>query len=484
MLGVMEWIRAVGRITVGDGSHGTCFLIAPEGFVLTAFHVVAHHKQSFDKRAPVWRPGPYEIVFGDPNTPATLWQAGAAKVSPERFSIDHDWAMLEVGKAPDGLMPLQLADYELPRADNAFATFGFPTVKAQIGGVYYGTVLNWQAHAKLVELDAANLEADAKGGEDAGGISGAPCVVDNRAVAIVTRSLANQRGQAVTRSLYAVPLARAADSLKGLVEWDDGKPVVFQKVVERKLPSDTLKLEAAAGVLGMPGVREKSPIARRMLATRIETARDALIECDLEAAAAGPILERVAAMRLNADAVAKVRTPLVRDDKPVAALAMISGRETQVHKWFVQRAYADRPQAPSGDTIVVLRSQSTAAELASGTPFDAIVARTRKELRRRKRGSDLVDELLSPTRVDGINPIWLVLVGENRPDVISEARDKLPNVQIVLALGQAMTFPAPHEDLAAPVYPVMSDDEQRKLVRSWQDAASLLDVPIEMEVDA
>jgi hypothetical protein len=478
----MEWIRAVGRITVGDGSHGTGFLIAREGLVLTAFHVVADRKQSLDKLAPVWRPGPYDIVFGDPNTPATLWQAGAAKVYLDRYSIDDDWVMLEVGAAPDGLVPLQLADYELPRADKAFATFGFPTVKAQIGGVYHGSVLNWQA--QLAELDAANLEADAKGGEDAGGISGAPCVVDNRAVAIVIRSLANPRGQAVARSLYAVPLARAADSLKGLVPWDDGKPVVFQKVVERKLPNDPLKLEAAAGALGMPGVREKSPVARRMLATRLETARDALVECDLDAAAAGPILERVAAMRLNADAVAKVRTPLVRDGKPVAALAMLSGSETRIHKWYVQRAYADRPQPVSGDTIVVLRRPAAAAELASGTPLDAILAGARKALLRRKLDPGLVDDLLSPSRVDDIDGMWLVLLGENRPDVISEARDKLPNAQIVLGLGQAMPFPAPYQDLAAPVYPMMSDDEQRKLIRAWRNAAGRLGVPIEMEVDA
>src|SRR6185503_17411638 len=473
----MEWIRAVGRITVADGSHGTGFLISPDGLVLTAFHVVGDRGKSLGKPAPVWRPGPYDIVFGDPNNPATLWKAGAARVYLDRFSIDDDWAILEVGKPPAGLVPLQLADYELPRADNAFATYGFPTVKAQIGGVYHGTVLNWQA--QLAELDAANLEADAKGGEDAGGISGAPCVVDNRAVAIVIRSLANPRGQAVARSLYAVPLARAADSLKGLVPWDDGKPVVFQKVVERKLPGDPLKLEAAAGVLGMPGVREKAPVARRMLATRLETARDALVECDLEARAAGPILERVAAMRLNADAVAKVRTPLVRDGVPVAALAIVSGSESRIHKWYVQRAYADRRQPDSGDTIVVLRRPAVAAELASGTPLEAILAGARKALLRRKLAPELIDDLLSPTRVDDIDGIWLVLIGENRPDVLSEARDKLPNVQIVLGLGQAMPFPAPYEDLAAPVYPVLSDDEQRKLVRAWQNAAGQLGVPIE-----
>jgi hypothetical protein len=47
-----------------------------------------------------------------------------------------------------------------------------------------------------------------------------------------------------------------------------------------------------------------------------------------------------------------------------------------------------------------------------------------------------------------------------------------------------MPFPAPYENLAVPVYPVMSDDEQRRLVRAWRNAAARLEVPIEMEVDA
>jgi hypothetical protein len=475
----MEWIRAVGRITLGDGSHGTGFLISCDGFVLTAFHVVAYRDQSLAKLAPVWRPGPYEVVFGDPNNPATQWKGGAATVYLDRYSIDDDWAMLEIARPPDGVVPLQLADYELPRANNAFATFGFPTVKAAIGGIYHGAVLNWQA--RLAELDAANLEADAKGGEDAGGISGAPCVVDNRAVAILIRSLANARGQAVARSLYAVPLARAADSLKGLVPWDDAKPVVFQQLVVGKLPPDTELLKAAAATLGMPGVAERAPIARRLLASKLEVAGDALVQCSVDGPKAGVIIERVAAMRINADAVAKVRTPLIRDGKPVPTLAIVTGTKSRIHRWYVQRAYADRVPA-SGDTIVVVRRGSPGAELASGTAVEWFLERARKILE--KRGTHGVDDLLSPARLDLKSGMWFVLVGENRPDVISELRDRLPNAQIIIALASAAAFPAPYEELAAPVYPVMSDDEQQRLITAWQDAARLLDVPMETEVDA
>jgi hypothetical protein len=113
----MQWIRAVGRIALGDDSHGTCFLISADGLVLTAFHVVAYRDQSLAKLAPVWRPGPIKIVLGDPNNAATLWDAGAATVYLDRYSIDDDWAMLEIARPPAEIVPLALADYELPRAD-------------------------------------------------------------------------------------------------------------------------------------------------------------------------------------------------------------------------------------------------------------------------------------------------------------------------------------------------------------------------------
>jgi len=476
----MEWIRAVARITMGDGSHGTGFLISEAGLVLTAFHVVAHRQESLEQPAPVWRTGPISMKFGNPNDPASQWSTGDAAVYLDRYSIADDWILLEIPRPDHGVAPLPLAEYTEPRADNAFATFGFPTLRAETGGIYHGTVLHWDA--TLSELDAENLEADAKGGEDAGGISGAPCVVDNHAVGIIVRSLANPRGLAVTRSLYAVPIARAAEGLRGLVPWDDGKPVVFQNVVVKKLPSDPMKLSAAAAVLGLPAVREKAPIARRLLATKLELARDAIAECDLDASGAGPILERVAAMRLHADAVAKVRAPGVKPGSDVAKLPLLASTDRQIHKWYVQRAFAERKLSDRGNEIVVVTREPADAELASGTPVDSIVARARKRLLRRKFAEDLVDEMLSSERIEGAE-LWLVLVGENRPNVIAEVRDRLPNAQIILGLAEPAPFPAPYEELASPVSPVMTPEEQRRLVRAWQRAAAKLEVPIESEED-
>lgn len=477
----MEWLRAIARISPDDGSHGTGFLISAGGLVMTAFHVVALADKSKAARAPVWRKQPWAIKFGNPLDPQSQWTTGDATVYLQRFSIDEDWVMLEIPPPPPGVAPLQLADYDPSREAQPFKTFGFPTMKAQIGGDYHGTVRTWPRGPGRADLDAENLLAEAAGGERAGGISGAPVIVDGRAVAILVQSLTNAQGQAISPSLYAVPLARAADSLKGLVAWDDGKPVVFQDVVVRKLPSDPGKLEAAAGRLGLPRVRDKAPIARRMLAARIDVARDALVECDLTGKPAGMILERVAAMSLNDGAVKQLRAPTGPGGD--RALAILSCAETQIHKWYVQRAYFDRSPREDGAMIIVLRRASADAEQASGTALQWILAQVRTRLRGLKLGDYLVDKLLSPDRVEGLLGLWIVLVGENRPEVVSQARDKLPNAHIILGLHQTESFPPPYENLAVAVSPVMSEQEQQELVLAWQNAAGQLQAGIEPEVD-
>src|SRR3954451_24579866 len=125
----MEWIRAIARISVDDGSHGTGFLISAGGLVMTAFHVVAVRDKSIAARAPVWRPGrrpgQWAIKFGDPKDPETQWTTGDATVYLQRFSIDDDWVLLEIPPPPPDVAPLQLADFDRSWESKPFKTFGF-----------------------------------------------------------------------------------------------------------------------------------------------------------------------------------------------------------------------------------------------------------------------------------------------------------------------------------------------------------------------
>src|SRR4051812_2055209 len=102
--------RAIARIVVGQ-SRGTGFLVSRDGLVLTALHVVADLEGS--RRNERLRPyvGPITLQFGDPLTGATWTPAGPATLVPELYSLQGDWAVLQIaGPVPGDVVPLRLAE--------------------------------------------------------------------------------------------------------------------------------------------------------------------------------------------------------------------------------------------------------------------------------------------------------------------------------------------------------------------------------------
>jgi hypothetical protein len=471
--GDMEGIRAIARIAPGDNTRGTGFLVA-DRLILTAFHVVADRAKSQARRAPVWRPEPLVVRFGSTEHPDTQWQPASAKIHDRFFSIERDWAVIEI-EPPAGLAPVTpftLAAYGGGPA--AFETFGFPTIKQDIGGVYHGKVLAWTA-------DTGEIDADNLGDENAGGISGAPVVVGNVVVGIILRSLASARtGQAITRSLYAIPIEHAMGHLRGLVEWDAGKPIEFQDAVEATLPDDAARLRKAATALRFAGT-ERPRIARRLLASGLEPAFGALHACSVKGEPAGVVLDRVAAMSMHAEAAGMLRGAAF--DQPAAPppVARIASEEAQIHRWYLLRAFHDEPRF-TANRVVVLRRPASEAELAEGTAVDRLLGKIRAQLDKARVLPKQRDELLAPTRIAN-RGWWLIVVGENRPDVIAELRDRLPNAQILVGLTTAEAFPPPFEALAVPVTPEMSRDEQQELLSVFADVGTTLGVPFDVGGD-
>ncbi len=489
----MTWIRAIARITVG-GERGTGFLVSTDGLVLTAFHVVADLDQSKAPDQPAWRAGPISIRFGNPNN-GDVWvpDNGTAERVEGGYSIDDDWALLRVG-IPAGVQvrPLMLAQFTEPRAERTFTTFGFPVPEQDIGGEYSGTVGVWQD--RLVQLTSPEIVAADKGGTRLGGISGAPCMVGGRVVGMVLKSLANVAGQAQKAVLFIRPIALAVRGREAAVDWDDGKPVVFQDLVVSNLPDSPVRLELAATALGLPGVREAPPIARRLLRNKLAVARDALRACGCEPRAAGPIIERVAAMTLAEPAVERIRRPASTSDQDqTRRIPLVLTERERIQRWFVYRAFH-----PIGiGKLVILERGSpihaetvpeTATEPALETAVNSLVKDIQKQLARRNE-AELVADMLSsalPADEDSQRELqfWVILVGENRPDVIGELRKRLPNARVILGLAAVPEWPAQYRDLVEQVSPVPTPDEQKRLIRSWQSAASDLGVPLEVKEES
>jgi hypothetical protein len=232
----MTWTKAIARITVGGegGYRGTGALISDGrdgGLVLTAFHVI---KMAFGGL-------PIRVVFGDPKN--ETWTCGDGTATCERYSVDDDWALLRLctGELQARALPLAKAT----ALHTAFKTFGFPEHERDVGGEYQGTLGAFGP--KKIELRVANLPL----GADMRGISGAPCIVNGEIVGIILQSLTDEREQATKASFYMLPIERAIASYAGLLDWNDGRKVPFEREVETRRPEDEAAIDWIGGRQGL-----------------------------------------------------------------------------------------------------------------------------------------------------------------------------------------------------------------------------------------
>ncbi|GEM_PF-6496467 len=474
----MWWTRAIARVVANDGSHGTGFLISKSGLLLTAFHVVGNLAASRRDKTPVYLgagPGPltFQVTIDGVES--------RASVHGTCVDFDADWIVLQcdVTKVA-GIEPIPLAKFD-PDGDTRFTTYGYPISRDEVnGGTFYGEVLRWDREPS--EVDCKNLLADPKkGGEDVGGISGAPLIVDGRAVGIIIQAFADlTSGGVVTTNLYVRPIDGVAAKL-GQVSWDDGAPVEFQEVVAAKLPDDAERLREASAVLGMKGVASRKAIARGLLRSSLSTAGRVLLPLGIAERDALTILELIAAMRLHEDAVATVRKPL-----PVFGPLEIQPPPSgfRIYKWHVQRAYQPIPAAIDGRRIVVLTLASSAAE-AAGSAVKVVIDRVRSFLvGKRKLGKLVVDNALSetPTNVSAEHKVWLVLRGGWSPVLIADLR-KRPNLVLVLAAaGDTDRDTLDNLPDVTAVSPFLTGPEQMDLLVGFETASG--DLSIEEQPEA
>lgn len=179
------------RTADGSLSRGTGFLVT-DRLVLTARHVVA------DGDALV--KGPLTLQF--PGGPVK------ASVVEACTDIESDWALLECEEALD-TPPLKLANLDVDGVQ--WTTLGFPREMGPLGMAHGGTVRNAAASVSASQvypsIQLFSDEAAAGGGAQVRGLSGAPCLVNNRVVGILRQALHGEEGQSVAGTLFATPIA-------------------------------------------------------------------------------------------------------------------------------------------------------------------------------------------------------------------------------------------------------------------------------------
>jgi hypothetical protein len=501
----MTWTQAIARITVG-GFRGTGALISdgPDGgLVLTAFHVIADHTKSLRDKKAAFHELPIRVVFGDPKNGETWVCGNGTAECKQRYSIDDDWALLHL---PPG--DLKAKAFPLARASTestAWKTFGFPDHEKESGGEYQGTL--GALGPRKVELLAHDLPL----GTDMGGISGAPCIVKGEIVGIILQFLADDHGRAAKGSFYMLPIERAIASYAGLLDWNDGRKVPFEREVETRLPDDSAVLHWIGERLGLAEERRaRRQVARCMLAKNVECVAQALGGVPLDPIErAGPILDYVGAMALHPDAVERLREassapPAASESVPTP---LLTSEAKRIHLWYLWRAFKgqndERPNAGAVDVtsnrIVMVRARNGDEELPPAdhaAPADqerdqavaAIIARVRAVFEKRRLGPSIIKGMLSsdPNQTEvqtRQRRFWLILVGERRPDVVAALRARLRNAQIIIGLADVPELPDEHRGRIITVFPLMDIQEQQDLLEAWESAARDLNVPVEPEED-
>lgn len=174
---------AIARVSfAGDPKRsGTAFLIGDKHAV-TALHVVANKQTSPLK----FRPG-IELTFPGAAT------AVAAEVVPDFWSLECDWVVL---KLDTSLQATPIEFGTLPARDSAWLSFGYPQFQSA-GMLMGGAVRDPHALVQIAggrspRLQLRGDEASAGTGPPLHGYSGAPCLVDGKAVGILCSTLMDE----------------------------------------------------------------------------------------------------------------------------------------------------------------------------------------------------------------------------------------------------------------------------------------------------
>lgn len=211
--------RAIARVDAeGDAGKktGTAFYVGGK-YALTALHVVADTRTG---RPTFLRT--VKLQFQDAPS-----QVGAAVVS-DLWSAEGDWAVLECETAPDAI-PIELGP--VPAQDTEWLTYGFPEI-SPAGMTIKGTVRdpslrrlpqpNELPPHPLLQLYCE--EAAAGQGARMHGFSGAPCLINGKAVGILRSTLTEEiiDGQ-YKRLVFTQAGTVHATPTSSIVEWQSDR---------------------------------------------------------------------------------------------------------------------------------------------------------------------------------------------------------------------------------------------------------------------
>jgi len=199
------------------GSTGSGFLVSQrDRLILTARHCVETSTGQILPEA--------DVHFTDPASERSVAAVFSTRATRVAHGERSDWALLQAAALPDRweTTELRLLDLQVV-ADSSWSTYGFPADGGEgqtRGQDFAGSIrTGGKTLVKILDRTAA--------GEAVAGLSGAPAVVEEEVIGLITRADADRHGFATTGRLYVLPLA-ACDGLAGHVTIHD-EPAFLEK---------------------------------------------------------------------------------------------------------------------------------------------------------------------------------------------------------------------------------------------------------------
>jgi hypothetical protein len=382
-------------------------------------------------------PDPIHLQFGDPHDRNTWAPAGPARLVPGLYSLQDDWAVLELdGPAPAGVTPLRLADLAVAHDQVTWKTFGFPDVAAHVGGDFDGPITSW-------ETRTVRLRSDAATGVRMRGISGAPCVVNGDIVALIDSALLeDERCQGGV--LLAVQARSIAAAAGGRLPFAQPVPVPFEHRVRALLPRDNdAAVHDAARLLGIPERPTPGDVARGLVLAGVARAGAILWEIAVPETARHEVIDMVAAAQLHHEAVDRL-VEATRSALP----GLVRATAEETCNWYGLRARhqltvdGDATAASSraagmwGNRLLhvdVAGHEESPAPAGDADPVEA-AADQLIELIRKAAARRWANPRAVQTALDGklAAPFCVALHGELRVPVVAALRRRLPNAHFLM----------------------------------------------------
>lgn len=445
----LEQRRAICRVYVPDADRiGTGFLIKPR-LVMTAAHVVCARD---DAQQP-YGAKDIELRFGDgPRVKVTGVAVAAGSFHPE-----VDWAVLQTPADVADVDPIPLRPYS-PGYQVPWSTVGYPKDDDVRGTDYEGQIVT--DNPDRMQLWSRQIN------DLPSGISGAPCIVDGHAIAVIVRS----KRETSTETLYAVGMTAIDHAAVVRTE----APYVDE--VKRRLPPDDDLLDHAAQELGFPGTKatiasERKPsfVAEAMMRSgmrmdclRITEAIGHLTDSDqFKKGKALEIVRFAARAWIDALAVARLHEVLVGGHQ----IAIVNAWPSELGSWYVQRASCVGRPHPGR-----FRHCQNVDAVSMSDPGEV-----------RKRIEDAIERLADHSpfvlaeflarHPHNTDPIVLVLQGVPARKVFDRVRAGLDPVRFVLLSGPALV-PAIRADYpdAAIILPELEASVADRAISQFHDA--------------